>query len=159
VATSDRLAEGLGEGHAFGFVHKRLMDGAAIPVVPLVLNTYYPPNQPTPRRCYRLGQAIRAAVDSLPGNARVGIIASGGLSHFTIDEELDGAVIAALRAKDAARLEGLPRHKLNSGNSEIRNWICAAGALEQLKLDWLTYVPGYRTLAGTGTGMCFAAWS
>jgi len=68
-------------------------------------------------------------------------------------------VIAALRAKDAAGLENLPRHKLNAGSSEIRNWICAAGALEHLQLDWLTYVPGYRTLAGTGTGMCFAAWS
>jgi hypothetical protein len=159
VATSDHLADGLGEGHAFGFVHKRLMDGATIPVVPIVLNTYYPPNQPTPRRCYRLGQAMRAAVESLAGNARVGIIASGGLSHFTVDEELDGAVIAAMRNKDAAALESLPRHKLNSGSSEIRNWICAAGALEHLKLDWLTYVPGYRTLAGTGTGMCFAAWT
>jgi len=28
------------------------------------LNTYYPPNQPSPRRCYRLGRAIREAVEN-----------------------------------------------------------------------------------------------
>jgi 3-O-methylgallate 3,4-dioxygenase len=158
VATADSLPEGASEGHAFGFIHKRLMDGFVLPIVPVFLNTYYPPNQPTPRRCYRLGQALRQAVESFPGDARIGIAASGGLSHFTVDETLDGAVIQALREKDGAALAALPRAKLNSGSSEIRNWICAAGAVEYLALDWVTYRPGYRTPAGTGTGLCFAAW-
>ena len=35
-----------------------------MPIVPVALNTYFPPNQPRPRRCYALGQAIRAAVRS-----------------------------------------------------------------------------------------------
>ncbi len=83
--------------------------GPSIPVVPVFLNTYYPPNQPTPGRCYKLGQAIRQAVESFPGNARVGVIASGGLSHFTVDEELDGRIIRALRQKDVAALRDLPR--------------------------------------------------
>jgi 3-O-methylgallate 3,4-dioxygenase len=158
VASADALPAGSGEGHAFGFIHQRLMRGAAVPIVPVFLNTYYPPNQPTPRRCFRLGQAIRRAVERYPGAGRIGIAASGGLSHFTIDEDLDGTVIRALRDKDAATLEALPREKLNSGSSEIRNWICAAGALEHLPLAWVTYRPGYRTPAGTGTGLCFAAW-
>jgi 3-O-methylgallate 3,4-dioxygenase len=158
IATANTLPDGMGEGHAFGFVHKRLMNGLALPIVPVFLNTYYPPNQPTPRRCYRLGQAIRRAVESFPGDARVGIVASGGLSHFTVDEELDGAVVKALREKDAESLQSLPRNKLNSGSSEIRNWICVAGAVEALDLDWVVYRPGYRTPAGTGTGLCFAAW-
>ena len=130
-----------------------------VPVVPVFLNTYYPPNQPTPGRCHRLGQAIRQAVESFPGNARVGVIASGGLSHFTVDEELDGRIIRALRQKDAAALRDLPREQLNSGNSEIRNWICMAGAVEHLSLGSLQYIPAYRTPAGTGTGLCFADWS
>ena len=129
-----------------------------MPVVPVVLNTYYPPNQPSPRRCYRLGQAIREAIESYPENLRVGVVASGGLSHFTVDEALDREVIRALREKDAGALQGLPRARLNSGNSEIRNWICAGGALEHLDLRWVTYCPGYRTPAGTGTGLCFAQW-
>ncbi len=66
IATSDAVREGEGEGHAVGFVHKRIMQ-EIVPIVPVCINTYYPPNQPTPRRCYRLGQAIRAAVELLPG--------------------------------------------------------------------------------------------
>jgi hypothetical protein len=157
VATANALPEGEGEGH--GFVHQRILNRAAIPIVPVFLNTYYPPNQPSPRRCYKLGQAIREAIEAYPEDLRVGIVASGGLSHFTIDEALDGEVIRALREKDSGALQSLPRERLNSGNSEIRNWICAAGALEHLDLKWVHYAPGYRTLAGTGTGLCFGYWA
>jgi hypothetical protein len=159
LSCAERIADGYGEGHAFGFVHNRLLQGTVIPVVPVFLNTYYPPNQPTPGRCYKLGQAIRRAVERFPGNARIGVIASGGLSHFTVAEELDGRVMQALRAKDLAALSALPRELLNSGNSEIRNWICMAGAAEQLELRSMEYIPAYRTPAGTGTGLCFAHWS
>jgi 3-O-methylgallate 3,4-dioxygenase len=159
LSVADKLAEGYGEGHAFGFVHNRLLHGSIIPVVPVFLNTYYPPNQPTPGRCYKLGQAIARAVASFPGDARIGVLASGGLSHFTVDEELDARVMKALRAKDVASLAGIPRAQLNSGNSEIRNWICMAGAVEHLSIGSMQYIPAYRTLAGTGTGLCFANWS
>jgi 3-O-methylgallate 3,4-dioxygenase len=159
VASANALPEGEGEGHAFGFVHQRLLKDAPMPIVPVFLNTYYPPNQPSPRRCYKLGQAIREAIESYKDGMRVGVVASGGLSHFTVDEALDGEIIRAIREKDAGALRNLPRAQLNSGSSEIRNWICAAGALEHLDLRWANYYPGYRTPAGTGTGLGFAAWA
>ena len=158
VAASKRVADGHGEGHAIGFVHKRIMT-EAVPIVPVCINTYYPPNQPAPRRCYKLGQAIRAAVHSYPGDARIGIIGSGGLSHFVVDEALDRGFIDMLRRRDAAAIQALPRDKLNSGSSEIRNWIAVAGAVEHLSLEWSLYEPGYRTPAGTGTGLGFAYWT
>ena len=159
VATADRLPRGEGEGHAFAFVHRRLLTfDPVVPVVQVFINTYYPPNQPTPARCYKLGQALRAAVESYPKPARVGILGSGGLSHFAIDEAFDRAIVCALKEKDASALKGLPRRKLNSGSSEIRNWIATAGAVEDLPLAWIEYVPAYRSPAGTGTGLCFAAW-
>jgi len=158
IAASDACPQGEGEGHAIGFVHKRIMKDS-IPIVPVCINTYYPPNQPTPRRCYKLGQAIRAAVESYPGDARVGIIGSGGLSHFVVDEDLDRGFIEMCRRKDAEAIQNLPREKLNSGSSEIRNWIAVAGAVEHLSLEWSLYEPGYRTPAGTGTGLGFAFWS
>ena len=71
------------------------------------------------------------------------------------DEVLDSEIIRALREKDANALQSVPRAQLNSGSSEIRNWICAAGALEHLDLRWVHYYPGYRTPAGTGG----SAWS
>lgn len=158
LSTADRLRPGQGEGHAFAFVRKRLMRDGVLPVVPIFLNTYFPPNQPTPARCIQLGQALAAAVAAWPTPARVGIVGSGGLSHFTVDEGLDGAVIAALRTRDLAALAALPRAQLHAGNSEIRNWVCMFAAVQHLNLAALEYVPGYRTPAGTGTGMCFAAW-
>jgi hypothetical protein len=159
ISCANQLQEGYGEGHAFGFVHNRLLAGMTVPVLPVFLNTYFPPNQPTPARCYRLGQAIRSAVESYPGELRVGVLASGGLSHFTVDPDLDGRVVRALREKDARALAALPREQLNSGSSEIRNWICMAGAVEHLTLQRIEYIPAYRTPAGTGTGLCFADWS
>jgi 3-O-methylgallate 3,4-dioxygenase len=159
IAYGQSLPRPRGEGHAFGFVHRRLLAGNVIPVVPVVVNTYYPPNQPRPARCYRLGQALRAAVESFPADQRVGILASGGLSHFTVDEELDRRVLQACRDADAQALCSLPPRKLNSGSSEIRNWIVAAGAAEGLQTAWQEYEPLYRTPAGTGCGMAFAAWT
>jgi len=159
ISSADRLRAGEGEGHAFGFVHHRLMGAGILPIVPVFLNTYYPPNQPTPRRCYRLGQGIRAAVENYPEELRVGILASGGLSHFVVDEALDRGLISAMQRGDAEALWNLDRAKLNSGSSEIRNWICTAGAVEHLQMKWVDYLPCYRTQAGTGTGVCFAEWS
>jgi 3-O-methylgallate 3,4-dioxygenase len=81
------------------------------------------------------------------------------LSHFVVDEKLDRGFLDMLRRKDTAGIHAIPREKLNSGSSEIRNWIAIAGAVEHLSLEWSLYEPGYRTPAGTGTGLGFAFWS
>jgi hypothetical protein len=146
------------EGHAYSFIHRRFMRNGPIPIVPVMLNTYYPPNQPSPQRCFELGVAIRELIESFPENLRVGILASGGLSHFLVNEVLDREVVQALERKDHQALKSLPPNKLVSGSSEIRNWIATAGAVQHLNLDWITYVPGYRSRALTGVGLCFAHW-
>jgi 3-O-methylgallate 3,4-dioxygenase len=159
ASKSLRAGEGEGEGHAMAYVHRHVMDATApIPIVPVFLNTYFPPNQPSPRRCYKLGQAVRRAIEAYPADVRVGVLASGGLSHFLVDEELDRAILKALADKDRAFLQTLPRSKLQAGSSEILNWIAVAGVAEGNDLGWFEYVPGYRTPAGTGTGMSFATW-
>jgi 3-O-methylgallate 3,4-dioxygenase len=146
-------------GHAFTFPRYRLGLPAGTPIVPVFVNTYYPPNVPSAARCHDLGQALRRAVESWPQDARVAVIASGGLTHFVIDEELDRRVLDCITAKDAAGLRAIPRARLRSGNSEILNWVAAAGALGGLTPTVLDYIPGYRTPAGTGTGMGFAYWN
>jgi 3-O-methylgallate 3,4-dioxygenase len=157
LASSKSLREGEGEGHALAYVHRHVVAADnPVPVVPIFLNTYYPPNQPRPARCYAFGQAIRRAVEAFAGDLRVGVLASGGLSHFLVDEEFDRAILEALADKNGEFLRNLPRNKLNAGSSEILNWVALAGASEHLDLDWFEYVPGYRTPAGTGTGLSFA---
>ncbi len=145
-------------GHAWSFVHQRVMGDRIIPIVPVLLNTYFPPNQPTPKRCYQLGQALRQAVEVWSSPKRVAILGSGGLSHFVVDEVLDHEVLELLAKKDVGGIAALPPEHLESGNSEIRNWIATAGAAEHLSMDVVDYVPSYRSEAGTGVGMAFAVW-
>ena len=161
VAQLTRQPAGRSLGHAFMFVRTRLMKDRIIPMVPVMINTYFPPNQPTAGRCYAFGQALRRAVESWDGghtSTRVGVVASGGLSHFVIDEDLDGRILDGLKRKDPGALD-LPQNLLTSGTSETRNWIALAGAAEHLEPDVLGYVPTYRSAAGTGCGMAFARWS
>jgi 3-O-methylgallate 3,4-dioxygenase len=145
-------------GHAFTFPRYRLGLARDTPIVPVFVNTYYPPNVPSAARCYDLGRTLRRAVESWPAGDRVAVIASGGLSHFVVDEQLDRRVLAGITGRDAGILGSLSPDQLRSGTSEILNWIVAAGALENLAATVLDYVPGYRTPAGTGAGMAFARW-
>jgi hypothetical protein len=123
-----------------------------------MVNTYYPPNQPTPKRCFDMGRAIRGAIEAWPTKARVGILASGGLSHFVVDEELDHMAMDGMKEKSIVKLSGLPRERMDSGNSEIRNWILTTAASEHLDMEIFDYVPCYRSPAGTGCAMAYAKW-
>ena len=149
---------GRGLGHAFTFVRRRLRLAAPVPIVPVLLNTYFPPNVPSPGRCWRLGQALRAGIESWPPAARVAIFASGGLSHFVVIEDLDRRVLAGLDSGDAGVFEQIPVQLMRSGTSETLNWITAGGALGGLAFDLVDYIPAYRSPAGTGVGMAFATW-
>ena len=151
--------DSIGLGHAYGAIVTQIMREQSIPMVPVFVNTYFPPNQPTPSRCYDLGLALHQAIESSPAELRVGIVASGGLSHFVTDERLDRQLFVTLRAGSEEHLRSIPRKLLNAGSSEIRNWIAVAAASKHLKLVWDEYIPVYRTPAGTGCGLGFACWS
>jgi 3-O-methylgallate 3,4-dioxygenase len=158
VTRSNRLREGRGIGHAFSFLYQRLWPECSVPIVPVMINTYFPPNQPTPKRCHDLGIAIRNAVGSWNGGQRVGVLASGGLSHIVIDEEIDQQALSALKAKDVAGLHALPRDLLVGGTSEILNWVALDGAVGPLPMTLIDYIPGYRSRPSTGCAMAFAYW-
>ena len=159
LAQSQFIRAGQGMGHAFSFIYRRILNNRPLPTVPLMLNTYYPPNQPSAERCYELGRALREAVENWESDARVAIVASGGLSHFVLDEELDNKTLKAMEHKDEKWLKSLPSERLKAGTSEIRNWLVVAGAVENLQMSLIDYAPCYRSPAGTGVGMGFAAWS
>jgi hypothetical protein len=159
IARCDRFRKEIGVGHAFSFLYRRIWPGGMLPMLPVMVNTYYPPNQPMPKRCYAFGQAVRRAIESWEVDARVAVMASGGLSHVVIDEELDRQVIDGLTHKDPELLYNIPRGKLHGGTSEILNWIALAGAVEPMQMKLVDYVTTYRSPAGTGCGMAFAYWN
>lgn len=57
--------------------HEPAWPGAILPIAINVLQ--YP--LPTAKRCYKLGQAVRRAVESFPEDLKVVIVGTGGLSH------------------------------------------------------------------------------
>lgn len=158
IARCNRLRREIGVGHAFSFLYRRVLPGGKIPMVPVMVNTYYPPNQPTPKRCYAFGRAVSRAIDAWKTDKRVALMASGGLSHVVIDEEIDQMAIDGIKNKKPEILYRLPRQRLKGGTSEILNWVALAGAMEDRQLKYFEYVTTYRSPAATGCGMGFAYW-
>jgi 3-O-methylgallate 3,4-dioxygenase len=146
--------------HAYGFVYRRILRDRLVPHVPVFVNTFYPPNQPTAARCYQFGQGLACAIASWPQDLKIAVIASGGMTHFVIDEAFDEAVLDAIQDGDAETLTSLPESMFQSGTSEIKNWITVAGMMagSGLEMELLDYVPCYRSEAGTGSAMGFAHW-
>ncbi len=147
-------------GHSHGFVYRRILNSRPVPLIPVLVNTYYPPNQPTPKRCVEFGRALARAIKSWKGNERVGVVASGGLSHFVVEEDLDHRLLTAMQKRDYQTLMREPDVHFRSGSSETKNWLVVAGMLAEteLQMNLLDYVPCYRSEAGTGSGMGFALW-
>ncbi|MES2255442.1 MAG: protocatechuate 3,4-dioxygenase [Pseudomonadota bacterium] len=147
--------------HAYGFVYRQIMKDNVIPNVPIILNTFYPPNQPSVRRCFAFGQAIGRAIKSWSEDRTVAVIGSGGLSHFVVDPQFDRAFLDALRTCDVAAMAVPGEAMYQSGTSECKNWITTAGILSTtaLKMNLLSYDPFIRSEGGTGTGAAFAYWN
>ncbi|HEY4134144.1 MAG TPA: hypothetical protein VGO34_02920 [Alphaproteobacteria bacterium] len=155
-AWSRETRDELGLGHAFGRALKFVMPEKQSAILPLMVNTYYPP-APSAKRCVQLGQAIRQVIDGLPTDQRVVVLASGGLSHTKIDEKLDAELLSALERSDLDYMGKMRSDVLVEGTSEIRNWIIAAGILNR-GARVIDYVPCYRNANGVGCGMGFAIW-
>jgi aromatic ring-opening dioxygenase LigB subunit len=145
-----------GLGHAFARVLKFLSPQALHAIVPVMVNTYYPP-APSAKRCVNFGRALANVLRQLPGDERVVVVASGGLSHTKIDEKLDQEFIRALQQNDLSYMAAMPSAVLVEGTSEIRNWIATAAAANRHG-TMLDYFPLYRTITGVGCAMGFAYW-
>ena len=121
-------------------------------IVPVAINVLQHP-LPTPRRCYKLGQAVRRAVESFPGDLKVVVVGTGGLSHqlngkragfnnpdwdarFLDLIHRDPEALAAMRHADYIRLGG------TEGAEEIM-WLAMRGALSAgvRKLHQSCYLP------------------
>ena len=133
-------------------------------IVPFVVNTLEPP-MPRVSRCLAWGKLLRAAIASYPGNERVAVLATGGLSHSigeptmgAIDERFDRDCIAAFRAGAEGPLVAFLEAGMQgagNGSHECRNWIVAHGAAGSRGFDLVDYVAVPEVYVGCG----FATWN
>lgn len=113
-------------------------DAWPVRIVPIAINTVQHP-LPSPKRCLALGRAVGRALKSFPGNARIAVMGSGGLSH-QLDGERAGHMNSDYDKFCMDNLAGSPEALINhssldivelagSQGVEILNWIAARGAL------------------------------
>ena len=110
-----------------------------VKIVPIFVNVIQYPI-PLPSRCYALGKLLRQAIESFPGDQRVVVMGTGGLSHqlqgaragfvnpeadraFLRDIAIDPAKLAALSRQDYVRLYG-------SEGAEMMMWLVMRGAMD-----------------------------
>ncbi|VTY37544.1 2,3-dihydroxyphenylpropionate/2,3-dihydroxicinnamic acid 1,2-dioxygenase [Xylophilus ampelinus] len=116
-----------------------------IPVLPILQNCMVPPLPPL-RRCYALGQVLRAAAQEQ--GLRVAVVGTGGLSHAPgsadagrIDSEFDREFLEMLRTRpmDALAISDERMDAAGFGTWEIRQWITALGAAGGGSAEVLAY--------------------
>ncbi|MGH7263319.1 MAG: hypothetical protein ACREMB_00495 [Candidatus Rokuibacteriota bacterium] len=137
-----------------------LNPGGRIPLVPVTMNCTVPPI-PTPERAYQVGTILREVLRDYPGDERIAVIATGGLSHepggpryLWVDEEFDrwflgllekGDHMALLRECTLERMEEAG----SGGTAELLAWILVL-AFTAGPADVLAYMPAVAWRTGTG---------
>jgi hypothetical protein len=124
------------------------MPEPAVPILPLHVNVYLPP-QPTPQRCYEWGASLGEIARARP--ERIALVASGGMSHFpgtnryaSPDIDWDRKVLDRMQAGRGQELATLTGEELDkAGNVELRTWIAILGAVGGARADVYCYEPSW----------------
>jgi protocatechuate 4,5-dioxygenase beta chain len=128
-------------------------------VVPIMVNVIqYPP--PTGERCFKLGQAIRRAVESFDQDLNVQVWGTGGMSHQLqgpraglINQPFDNAFLDKMTT-DVAALRTIPHieylRESGSEGIELVMWLIMRGALGEdvEELHRFYHVPASNTAVG-----------
>ena len=137
-----------------------LNPASSIALVPVTMNCTVPPI-PTPERAYQVGTALSAMLRAFPGDLRVAVLATGGLSHepggpryFWVDEEFDLWFLELLKKGDhAALLRECTLERMEAagsgGTAELLAWILVM-AFTTGPAEVLAYMPAIAWRSGTG---------
>jgi gallate dioxygenase len=132
-----------------------------VAIVPLQVGVLQFPI-PTARRCYRLGQALRRAIESFPEDIKVVIVATGGLSHQVHgeragfnDPEWDREFMDLFEERPEQLLEMTHAEYATRGGfegAEVIMWLVMRGAMSARikRLHRTYYLP---SMAGIATAI------
>jgi aromatic ring-opening dioxygenase catalytic subunit (LigB family) len=141
------------------------MELKALPaILPIVINSLEPPMMSL-NRCAEWGRTIVEAIRSFPGDQRVAILATGGLSHSIgeasmglIEADMDRRIIELLEAGEVAPLVDYLEQRLKTagnGGHELRNWVVAQSAAGGKGFELIDYFP----VEPVYVGCAWAAWN
>ena len=144
-------------GHAFTAVYEWVLEGRAIPVVPIFVNVYLPPLA-SARRCEALGKAIAKIIAKRPEGERVAIVASGGMSHYPGTWkypqpafDFDHWAIAKMEKGQHDALLDLTVEQLDEvGNTEMLPWMILFGCIGNIPGELLSYQPTWHVAGARG---------
>ncbi|MBS3941009.1 MAG: hypothetical protein KG028_08615 [Actinobacteria bacterium] len=153
--------------HAQPLEHLDLLD---YPCVPVFVNAIHVP-APEPSRCIDFGRSLARALADLPDDLRVGVVASGGMSHFTagypwpvydgphtlgsVDGDFDRLVVAALEVGDEEFFRSLTADDLlEHGDPEMRALLVLLGLIGFVPPTTHAYDVFYQAVMG----MLAAGW-
>ena len=137
-----------------------LNPSSSIPLVPVTMNCTIPPI-PTPERAYHVGTTLYQMLTAYPGDARIAVLGTGGLSHepggpryFWVDEEFDLWFLDLLKKGDhGALLRECTLERMEAagsgGTAELLAWILVM-AFTRGPAEVLAYMPAIAWRSGTG---------
>jgi protocatechuate 4,5-dioxygenase, beta chain len=155
------VSKSMAVDHAVGVPVRMCLPGeSAIEVVPVYLASGVEPFVPK-QRAFNLGRSIAAAVASYSGNERVVVIGSGGISHWVgtaemgrINSDFDHMVLGAIERGDHGALIALDDEVIlaeaGNGAFEIRQFLCAMGAVGAQSGKTIAYLPWKGGVTGLG---------
>ena len=131
-----------------------------VPVIPFYLACGVDPVIPI-RRAARLGRLLREAVEAWPGDERVAVIGSGGISHSVgaadmgrINGDFDRMVLDHVVRGDVDGLCAMPDEAVlregGNGALEIRNFVAAMSAVPGARGEVIAYHAVPEWITGLG---------
>ncbi len=140
--------------------HLAVKTNPGVKAIPVYLNCAVAPLIES-RRAYQIGQSMLRAVQSWSGKERVVVYGTGGISHWVgspgmgrVNAEFDQRVLDLANKGDVEALIALSDETIETeagnGGLEIKNWICAMGALPKAKAELIVYEPMPEWVTGMG---------
>lgn len=152
-------------------VVKTEIERSGVPIIPILQNVTVPPF-PDQNQCYEVGRLLADVIENdLPDNLRVGLFATGGMSHepggvrdFWIDEEFDNWFLGLLAEGDHEKvLSEVTIERLDEagvgGTGELLSWIVVMGATGERPCEVLGYTAWDQWRCGIGAVSWDMSWS
>ena len=141
-------------------IHYSVLPNEGVRSIPVYINSGIAPVISS-KRAYQIGEVIGKAIASWSGDERVAILGTGGISHWVgmaemgkVNVEWDEMIMSHVKTGNAEALMAITDEEIvrdgGNGGLEIKNWICAMGAMGNVTGEILAYEAVPEWVCGCG---------